>query len=396
MHKLRLIARREYVTNVRRRSFIVVTIALPLLFLAMMALSVVGGEIGKGDPTGVGYIDQSGVLATEAANPGFRVFGSLEQAQAALEAHTIRAYYLVPEGYKDSGQVQLFYWDRQPSASLQASFDSFLRDNLVATLAPDIATRALDGPTDLEVRSADGARAMRGQGLAGLILPFALGLFFSFGLMNASSYLIRAVADEKESRTIEIVATSASPTQLIAGKAVGLIGVALTQVVIWAVLVFGGIAVASIWVEALAAIEISWGLVAVLIAYFVPLFVLAATLMIIMGVAVTDTRQGQAIAGAFSFVFLLPLFFSPLLGSNPDSPAMVVLTLFPTTSMLGVAVRWSATLIPLWQLIVGWLLLAASAAAGLWAAPRVFRQGMLRYGRRMRLGAVLRAMKARG
>jgi ABC-2 type transport system permease protein len=75
---------------------------------------------------------------------------------------------------------------------------------------------------------------------------------------------------------------------------------------------------------------------------------------------------------------------------------MVALTLFPTTSMLTVAVRWSATLIPTWQLIAGWLILAGSAAAGFWLAPRVFRQGMLRYGRRMRLGAVLRAMKVRG
>jgi ABC-2 type transport system permease protein len=393
--KLRLIARREYLINVRRRSFLYVTFGLPLLFLLMMALGVVSGEASQGDPASVGYVDQSGVLSGAVEDPGFRAFASLDEAGAALEARQIRGYFAVPADYRDSGRVELLYWDRQPNAGLQAAFDSFLRSNLVAGLAPDVATRLLDGPDDMEVRSIDGTRVMRGLGVASLVLPFALGLFFSFALMNASSYLLRAVADEKENRTVEIVATSVSPTQLVAGKAAGLIGVALTQIVLWALVVVGGVALASIWVDALAAIEISWRLVTVLVAYFVPLFVLAATLMIIVGVAVSDTRQGQAIAGGFSFLFLLPLFFSPLLGSNPDSPIMVVLTLFPTTSMLAIAVRWSATLVPLWQLITSWVLLAGCAAAGLWMAPRVFRQGMLRYGHRMRLRSVLRAARAR-
>jgi ABC-2 type transport system permease protein len=119
-------------------------------------------------------------------------------------------------------------------------------------------------------------------------------------------------------------------------------------------------------------------------------------MMISLGVAVSDTRQGQQIAGAFTFLFLLPLFFSPLLGSDPDGPLMVFLTLFPTTSMLTVAIRWSATLIPYWQLVAGWLILAGCAGAGLWSAPKVFRHGMLRYGRRMTLHSIFAAVRSRG
>ncbi len=111
---------------------------------------------------------------------------------------------------------------------------------------------------------------MDGGGLVGIILPFALGLFISFALMSASSYLLRAVADEKESRTIEIMTTSVSPEQLIAGKAVGLVGVALTQVFLWALVVLGGLAVASNFVDSLRGMEISWSLVLVLAVYFVP------------------------------------------------------------------------------------------------------------------------------
>ena len=144
-----------------------------------------------------------------------------------------------------------------PPTRLQDRFDSFLKANLVGGLAPDVADRVLSGPSDFVVRSADGSREMQGRGIVGIILPFALGLFISFALMSAAGYLVRAVADEKESRTIEIMTTSVSPEQLIAGKAVGLVGVALTQVFLWAVVVLGGLAVASNFVDSLRGMEIS-------------------------------------------------------------------------------------------------------------------------------------------
>jgi ABC-2 type transport system permease protein len=395
VHKFRLIARREYSTNVRRRSFLLVTFGMPVLILALLALSIFASGTSRGKPADVGYVDQSGVLAAKAQDPGFRDFATEAQANAALQSGEITSFYVLSADYRTSGRLELIYWDREPSSPLQEQFDGFLRANLVAGLAPDVAERALDGPSDIVVRSLDGSRQMNGQGLVSLILPFVLGLFFSFGLMNASGYLLRAVSDEKESRTIEVITTSVSPGQLIAGKAVGLVGVALTQVFLWAIVVVGGVAIASLFVEQLAGFVISWSLIALLIAYFVPLFTFAATLMIMLGVVVSDTRQGQQIAGAVSLLFLLPLFFSPLLGSNPDGGFMVALTLFPTTSLLTVALRWAATVVPVWQVIAGWLILAACAAVSMWATPKVFRQGMLRYGQRMTLRSIAAAVRAR-
>jgi ABC-2 type transport system permease protein len=394
--KFRLIARREYLKNVRRRSFLLATFGVPLLILAMMAVSIFASDSSGGDVASLGYVDESGVLAAARENPGFRSFSSVEAARADLEAGQIRGFYVISSGYAVSGKAQLFYWERQPAAQLQDRFDSFLRANLVGGLAPDVANRALDGPSNFVVRSADGSREMQGRGIVSIMFPFALGLFISFALMSAAGYLVRAVADEKESRTIEIMTTSVSPEQLIAGKAVGLAGVALTQVFLWALVVLGGLAVASNFVDSLSGLDISWSLIVVLAVYFVPLFTLAAAMVVTLGVAVTDTRQGQQIAGMISLLFLLPLFFSPFLGSDPDGPLMVALTLFPTTSLLTVAIRWGATVVPLWQLVLGWVILAGCAGFGIWAAPKVFRRGMLRYGRRMTLRNVFDALRARG
>jgi ABC-2 type transport system permease protein len=396
VRKFRLIVRREYLKNVRRRSFLLATFGVPLLMFAMMGLSILAGDTSAGDVTTVGYVDQSGVLAGARENPGFRPLASIEAARAELEAGDIRAFYVISPEYVASGKTQLLYWDRQPTLRLQERFDSFLKANLVCGLALDVADRAVEGPGDVVVRSADGSREMHGGGLVTIILPFALGLFISFALMSAAGYLVRAVADEKESRTIEIMTTSVSPEQLIAGKTVGLVGVALTQVVLWAVVVLGGLAVASNFVDSLQGMEISASLVLVLAVFFVPLFTLAAGIVVILGVAVTDSRQGQQLAGAISILFLLPLFFSSLLGSNPDGPLMVALTLFPTTSLLTIAIRWGATVVPLWQLILSWVILTGCAGFALWAAPKVFRRGMLRYGQRMTLRSVFDAIRARG
>lgn len=396
MGRFGLIARHEYLRNVRRRSFLVATFGLPVLIVAMIAVSILTSSISGGEAGSLGYVDKSGVLAARTEDPGFRSFSGVEEAMAALESGEIEGAYVLEEDYQSSGAIRLLYWDRPPGVKLQDRFETFLRANLVTTLPPEIAARALKGPEKIAVLSADGRHEADSPGVVDLILPFALGMFISFALMSATGYLMQAVTDEKENRTIEVMTTSVSPRELIAGKSLGLAGVALSQVLLWAVVVVAGLAIASRHVESLSGLEVSWSLILVLAAFFVPLFILAVALVVTIGVAVADSRQGQQWGGVVTFLFLLPLFFSPLLGSSPDGPALVALTLFPTTSLLTVAIRWSATAIPLWQFIVGWVVLAVCAAAGVWAAPRVFRQGMLRYGKRMTLRSLVGALRAHG
>ena len=115
--------------------------------------------------------------------------------------------------------------------------------------------------------------------------------------------------------------------------------------------------------------------------------------MIAVGSMVTETRQGQQIAGALNMLFTLPFFFVVVFFSAPNSPLATILTIFPTTSFLTIALRWSMTTIPLWEMIVGWVLVTVSAIFMVWAASRIFRVGMLRYGQRLDLKSMLRAVR---
>jgi ABC-2 type transport system permease protein len=108
---------------------------------------------------------------------------------------------------------------------------------------------------------------------------------------------------------------------------------------------------------------------------------------------VTELQQGQQLAGLLNLVFLLPVFLLPLLFQNPAGPLMVFFTIFPTTSFMTISLRWGLGTVPLWQVGVGWVLLLATAIFMIWAASRVFRAGMLRYGQPLTLKSAWAAVR---
>jgi ABC-2 type transport system permease protein len=117
-------------------------------------------------------------------------------------------------------------------------------------------------------------------------------------------------------------------------------------------------------------------------------------MMIAVGSMVTETRQGQQIAGALNMLFTLPFFFVTVFFTAPNSPLATILTIFPTTAFLTIALRWGMTTIPLWEMIVGWVLVTASAMVAVRVAARIFRMGMLRYGQRLDVRSMLRAVRS--
>jgi ABC-2 type transport system permease protein len=227
------------------------------------------------------------------------------------------------------------------------------------------------------------------------VLPFVVGFFFMMAVMSSAGYLLEAVTTEKENRTMEVMVTSLTPEQLISGKAFGLIAVSLTQLLIWLLTILLALAIGAQFTPVLQGIWVPLTLLGIVIAYFFPAFVLVGGLMTAIGSAVTDTRQGQQIAGLLNLLFALPFFFIILIMEGTNNPILVALTLFPTTAFLTVALRWSVTTVPLWQLACSWVLLVATAAFSVWAAARILRVGMLRYGQRLSLHAIIETLRSR-
>jgi ABC-2 type transport system permease protein len=402
MRKLWVIARGEYTKIARKRSFVLGTLAIPVFFIAIMVLSV-AFTVGGTDGRPIGYVDQAGVLAagvapTENARGDklieIRRFADEAAARAALEARQIQAYYVLPIDYLKTQDIKLYYWDKAPAVTIQRDFDFLVRSKLVANLPAEVQTRLRDG-VELTARSADGQQEISGKSFINLLLPFFIGLFFMTTVMGSGGYMLQAVTDEKENRTVEVMSTSVAPLQFIGGKALGLIAVALTQIAILIVVIVAGVMIGARFIDVLQEVRVPWSLLLLIAVYFLPSFALISGMMIAVGAAVTELRQGQQIVGALNMLFTLPYFFVVVFFSAPNSTLSTILTLFPTTSFITVTMRWGLATIPAWELIVSWVLLVASSVAMMWAASRVFRAGMLRYGQRLDFRSMLLALRTR-
>jgi ABC-2 type transport system permease protein len=264
----------------------------------------------------------------------------------------------------------------------------------VVAQAPADAQRILLEGTTLNFRAADDTREMPAEGfVVAIILPFVIGFFFLMVVMSSGGYLLQAVTTEKENRMVEVMMTSVSPLQMIGGKAVGLIGVALTQVAVWLLALAVALVVIRAQVSWIADIQIPWGTLGITALFFLPTYVLLAGLMIAVGSMVTELQHGQQIAGFFNLLFALPFFFLVMVFNNPDSAIMIAMSLFPTTSMMTLAMRWAVTAVPMWQVGLSFALLCLAALGSIWLAAKVFRAGMLRYGQPLNLAGLREAIR---
>ncbi len=399
MHKIFLVGKHEYLKRVRKRSFLLTTLGLPVLIGVIMALSVLV-QLGGMSRLPLGYVDHADVLQaqdlpSETISTEMRAFETEEAARTALETEEIQAYYVLAADYLSSREVSLYYLTDPPGEIAEQDFGDFIRYNLTSHLPANVQRRILDG-IDFTIRSGDGEREFSASNILTFFIPIIAAVFFFFGVMSSGGYMLQAVTDEKVNRTMEIIATSVSPNQFITGKVLGLIGVVLTQLGIWLVALIAAVLIGSRFISILQPfleqIDIPLGFIVMIVAFFLPSYLLTAGIMTAIGAVFPEERQGQQVAGIVNMLFTIPLFFVALIFSHPNSPILVGLTLFPTTAFLTLIIRWTVTVVPFWQIAVSWLLLVGTASFSVWSAARIFRIGMLRYGQRLSFQGIRAAL----
>ena len=394
-----LVAKHEYRRMVFRRGFVLATILIP----AGMAVLIFFGylvETYNQDDSGLGYVDNADIFdpgsQNNLPNPEDRIeiteFDDEALALAALEAGKIQAFFIFPSNYPDVLDTDLHFDEDPPSSGVWREFDDFVRLNLLSTLSVEKQKRLFEG-AEITVVDLNGNREFSESAIINIILPFAGTFFFLFATMMAAGYLMGVVASEKENRTMEIVISSVTPGQLIGGKAVGLLGGALTQLTVYLVAIVIALKVASPYVEMLQLVEVPWTYLGLMLAFFLPSYALIASIMIAIGGAVTESQQGQQVAGILNLFFLLPIFLLPLLFTNPGHPAIVAMTIFPPTAFLTISLRWGLGSVPIWQLGLSWVLLVMTMFVMLWIAVRIFRAGMLRYGQHLSVKGALASLR---
>lgn len=401
MHKTWLIFTHEYKRHVMKKSFIFAILSMPLFVGAMVFIGLLTAWLDY-NKAPVGYVDAYGILSSSKQVPPANrelfpkveviPMDSEESARSAMDAQIIQAYFIIPENYLATGEVTMVKNDKT-GENASDDFGEFMVYNLVHDQSPEIVNRITEG-SNLIIRSLDGSREMSENNWLSIMLPILTGVLFIIAVNISGGYLLQAVVEEKENRTMEIIVTSVSPDQLMTGKILGDLLVGLTQLAVWIIFVIIGLQLvpAFIPIGEIPKIELSYLLL--ITATLLPAFVMIAAAMGAIGATATESREAQQIAGWFTIPIMIPLWLINSIMHDPNGPISVGLSLFPLTAPIALPLRAMFTTVPSWQIILTIAVLVLLAIFSLWLSARIFRLGMLRFGKRVSLREAFNRAKA--
>ena len=406
MRKVFTIALHEYWINVRRPDFIIFTTLVPLLgIVALIVSSFFGRQAGGAivrmfdsgsDVTAV--VDRSGEFTP--ILPRFEEeyvhYGDEAEARTALESGELQRVVVVPDTYRQEGEVTVVTEGSRFSGSGTSGLRAFFTAHLVEEIGDETLQARLIDPYDAQVEYI-GEQAQASGGVAGEILsfivPFLFGILLAVTIFVSSGYLVRSVAEEKSSRVIEIVLSSVTPQQLLAGKVVGLGALGLTQILVWiasAAGLSGGLVVlAGIMLPLLMRVEV-FGLALV---FYILGFGVYAVLIAAIGTLGSSFQESQQITGIFIFIAAIPMMLTGVIMTNPDAMVVRVLSWFPLTAPTTMMLRLPLADVPWFDVAGSIILLLITIPVVVWLGAKVFRLGMLMYGKRPGILEIVRLLK---
>jgi len=400
--KVWVVARHEFLISVRRAGFIIMTLIVPAIGIvtllvgaffsgpALQALEAFGRQFDVGDKP-IGVVDGSGIFSPILPDyrEDFILYASENEAEAALQAEEISKIMVISEDYLETGRVVVVSLGSGFGAAAVADSDTvraFLVDHLLAgQVDPALQERAAN-PANVEPRVLSSSGETQGEGAWGFVFTFIVPYFLSVFLVTtvfvSSGYLLQSVAEEKESRVIEIVVSSVRPMELMAGKVIGLGALGLVQVLVWILSTagFSGGAVAFLAVAGAASIPARVLILGAV--YYVLGYTLYAILMASVGALGATMRESQQLAGIFSMFAAIPYMLSGFLFANPNMTLARVLSYFPLTAPTMMMLRLPLAEVPWIDIMGSIVLLLLSIPAALWAGSKLFQVGLLIYGKR--------------
>ena len=411
MSRIWIIAQHEYQTSIRRVGFIIMTLIIPLLGLVALLVSAFYGgqatEFLKGqfgmEPQAVGVVDESGSYFTpimDRYENQYQLFADEPAARAALLADEVTTLLIVREDYLGTGQVTVINKGSGFGAAViedSRSARSFFVDHLLrGEVDPALRERAAH-PFAIESLTIDASGEIQGGGSLSMITTFVIPYFTGFLLIMtifvSSGYLLQSVSEEKETRVIEVVLSSVTAQELLTGKVIGLGALGLTQILIWLLSAWG----LSSGATTLMALNIPLmdrpEVLILAVVYYLLGYTLYAVLMAASGALGTTMRESQQIAGIFSMLAAAPYMVSSFLFSNPNAVLARVLSFFPLTGATMMMLRLPMAEVPTVDIIVSIIGLLLSIPVVLWAGAKVFRMGLLMYGKRASLPQVIQSLR---
>ena len=408
-----LVARREYLERVRSRAFVVSTILGPLIMTAFTLGPGLLMTRQRGKPLRLSVLSASDVLRAdvERALSRRKVAGrerflvqprpavGFEQAESDLQGRVVKGdldgYLRLPRDALERSVAE--YFGKNVSNVMDITLldkaveEAFVARRLSSEGLPPEKIEQLTRKLDLKtIRLTEkGAREDRG-GTFLLSMVLLTMLYATLAMWGAA--LMNGVLEEKNNRVVEVMVSSISPAQLFAGKLLGVGGAGLTQFVVWAgslglLAAYGASAAPA---GGLTMPEVNPLILVALVVYFLLGYFLYGSMYMAVGASVNTQQEAQSLAFVVIMPLLLGFVFSFTVLASPDSPLSVALSLVPFFTPLLMFMRITTVTPPAWQIALSIAIMALTIAAMNWLAARIYRVGILMYGKRPTFPEIMR------
>lgn len=425
MNKIGIIIAREFNERVRKKSFILTTILMPLLMLGLMVAPSLMMLFAKGDQKTLLVIDQSGVVAPQLEGNDevdFRPFtGTVDEARADEDVFGV--LWIGEDVVTTPSNVKL-YTNSSSSMSLEEAIAAQIEDVVEAERLKMYNIEGLEDimknlQTSVSIAtyrndlSTEGEDAEATSSVVAYLLGLVLGMMLYMFLIIYGSMVMTSVIEEKGSRVLDVLVSSVSPFQLMMGKILGVASVAVTQIAIWGVLICGlGATVLPTLIpadvmEAVEAVEAGQmtaleadmdadmlsalsvatdltGLVMMfvwLLLFLVGGFLFYSAMFAAVGSSVDSIQDANQLQTPITMPIILALILAMSVFNDPNSSLAFWGSIIPFTSPVVMMARVPFG-IPTWEIVLSLLLLYLSVVGMAWAAGKIYRVGIFMHGKK--------------
>lgn len=428
-NKTLLIISREYLTRIQKKSFIIITILMPVLLVAMIVLPVLFMTLSeKRQFSRILVVDESEVFINNFEDSEHYEFsyrsGDIEQIKK--EAFD-QDYDVVLQILSNSQGVRSnIYYKKNLPSGLQSEVESQMDDIFFNELLKDslhidpsrfenMQTLAKSEAVTIQIDDKGGEKEH--DAAINQMFGMMCGIIIYFIIIMFASQVLRGVLEEKSNRIVEVLLSSVKPTQLLVGKIVGIAMVGLTQLVVWAALSGGillGIQLAApdlfspdteetiaetpgVNMPNTATVDVapdnifsmiqdyfpvSFGVIIFsFVFFFIVGYLIYSALYAATGSVVDNESDSQQYTMPITIPLILAIVFVPSISTNPDGALAFWLSMIPLTSPIAMMVRLPSG-VPAWELFLSMGLALAFLVFSIWFAAKVYRIGIMTYGKK--------------
>ncbi len=423
MNNTSLIIRREYLERVNKKSFIITTILVPVVMLALMVLPTVLMIMAPSSTKRIAVIDDSGLILPSLESTDEVVFFEANAARSEMLSNdSIFGVLVIDRNIMVNNNGFRLLSPNAASTTVEnaivsqmnaiikdyklKSYDIENLDEILKEIDTDVTLNSIRIDDEGEEGSVQNAEL---NSLAGIGLNFVLYMF----LIMYGALVMNSIVEEKGNRVLELVVSSVKPFQLMLGKIVGVGLVAFTQIIIWGVIIVGvsmfllpAIVPADMMAEAAAinagtadmsAVEMDvelahmlgtltdvgsvLGVAGLLVVFLIGGYLLYAAVFAAIGASVDNLQDASQLQTIGMLPIFIGLFASMAVVADPESSFATVMSLIPFTAPMVMVARLPFG-IPAWEILLSIALLAATVVLTIWIAGKIYRVGIFMYGKK--------------